>query len=113
MLHELRMIDFGALYPALSHPVRRAALRLLRAGGELCLCELMARLEVSQSSMSRHMACLKQAGLVLDRRDAQWVRYRMSDCGGFETADALDRLLRAEGATRRRKRSEIERRSVA
>ena len=38
----------------------------------------MARLDASQSRMSRHMQTLKQAGLVLDRRDAQWVRYRLN-----------------------------------
>ena len=36
----------------------------------------MRELGASQSRMSRHMAALKTAGLVVDRRDAQWVRYR-------------------------------------
>jgi len=36
----------------------------------------MRCLGVTQSRMSRHMGMLKQAGLVIDRRDAQWVRYR-------------------------------------
>ena len=60
----------------LSEPTRLAALRILWDGGEHCVCELMAKLDASQSRMSRHMAALKQAGLVKDRRDAQWVRYR-------------------------------------
>jgi ArsR family transcriptional regulator len=38
----------------------------------------MERLGTTQSRMSRHMATLKAAGLVVDRRDAQWVRYRRS-----------------------------------
>ena len=61
---------------AISDPTRRAALALLWGGGEHCVCELMARLGASQSRMSRHMKILKQAGLVIGRRDAQWVRYR-------------------------------------
>jgi ArsR family transcriptional regulator len=61
---------------ALSDPTRLAAVRLLWDGKELCVCELMQRLGASQSRMSRHMAVLKVAGLVIDRRDAQWVRYR-------------------------------------
>jgi ArsR family transcriptional regulator len=36
----------------------------------------MRELGASQSRMSRHMAALKAAGLLVDRRDAQWVRYR-------------------------------------
>jgi ArsR family transcriptional regulator len=61
---------------ALSDPTRLGAMRLLWDGEEHCVCELMQRLGASQSRMSRHMAVLKVAGLVIDRRDAQWVRYR-------------------------------------
>ncbi len=63
---------------ALAEPTRLAAMSILWVGGEHCVCELMARLDVSQSRMSRHMQTLKQAGLIVDRRDAQWVRYRVS-----------------------------------
>lgn len=61
---------------ALAEPVRLEALRMLWDGRENCVCELMRELGASQSRMSRHMAALKAAGLVVDRRDAQWVRYR-------------------------------------
>jgi ArsR family transcriptional regulator, arsenate/arsenite/antimonite-responsive transcriptional repressor len=64
------------LLGALAHPVRRRALALLSSNEELCVCELMAILGVTQSRMSRHMSTLKSIGLVLERRDAQWVRYR-------------------------------------
>lgn len=60
---------------ALAEPTRLAALRLLWDGQEHCVCELMDVLDKGQSTMSRHMAALKKAGLVADRRDAQWVRY--------------------------------------
>lgn len=63
---------------ALAEPSRLAAVRILSDGGEHCVCELMRRLDATQSRMSRHMQTLKQAGLVVDRRDAQWVRYRLS-----------------------------------
>ena len=63
-------------FAALADPTRLAALRLLRDGQEHCVCEMVARLGATQSRMSRHMATLKVAGLVVDRRDAQWVRYR-------------------------------------
>ncbi|WP_204848502.1 ArsR/SmtB family transcription factor [Rhodopila globiformis] len=61
---------------ALSEPTRLAAIRILWDGDEHCVCELMRVLGATQSRMSRHMAALKVAGLVIDRRDAQWVRYR-------------------------------------
>ena len=61
---------------ALAEPTRLEALRLVWDGREHCVCELMRQLGATQSRMSRHMAALKIAGLVTDRRDAQWVRYR-------------------------------------
>ena len=64
------------LMAALCEPTRLEALRLLWDGREHCVCELMEKLGASQSRMSRHMSALKLAGLVADRRDAQWVRYR-------------------------------------
>jgi ArsR family transcriptional regulator len=70
------MTDPVALLSALAEPTRLAALKILWDGGEHCVCELMERLGATQSRMSRHMAALKAVGLVADRRDAQWVRYR-------------------------------------
>ena len=64
------------LLSALAEPTRLAAVRLLWDGREHCVCELVRVLGVTQSRMSRHMAVLKQEGMVIDRRDAQWVRYR-------------------------------------
>jgi ArsR family transcriptional regulator len=63
---------------ALAEPTRFEAVRLLADGSEHCVCELMQKLDATQSRMSRHMQTLKQAGLVVDRRDAQWVRYRLN-----------------------------------
>ncbi len=82
---------------AICDPTRRAALSLVWDGGEHCVCELMARLDASQSRMSRHMKVLREAGLVLDRRDAQWVRYRRNPDLAPELAAVIDAVLAAEG----------------
>jgi len=81
---------------AICDPTRRAALALLWDGGEHCVCELMARLDASQSRMSRHMKVLRETGLVLDRRDAQWVRYRRNPDLAPELAAVIDAVLAAE-----------------
>ncbi len=65
-----------SILSALAEPTRLEALRMVWDGREHCVCELMRELGATQSRMSRHMAALKIAGLVVDRRDAQWVRYR-------------------------------------
>ena len=67
-----------AVFSALADPTRLATLRLLWDGEEHCVCELMPKLGATQSRMSRHMATLKATGLVTDRRDRQWVRYRIN-----------------------------------
>lgn len=85
------MHDPITLLAALAEPTRLSALRLLRDGREHCVCELMALLDASQSRMSRHMVTLRQAGLVVDRRDAQWVRYRLNPA----MPTAVGRLLEA------------------
>ncbi len=72
------MSNTVSILAALAEPTRLAALRILWDGGEHCVCELMTRLGASQSRMSRHMSALKAVGLVIDRRDAQWVRYHLS-----------------------------------
>lgn len=70
------MKDPVDILSALADPTRLGAMRLLWDGEEHCVCELMRKLGASQSRMSRHMATLKVAGLVVDRRDAQRVLYR-------------------------------------
>jgi ArsR family transcriptional regulator len=81
---------------AVCDPTRRAALALVWGGGEHCVCELMTRCEASQSRMSRHMKVLREAGLVRDRRDAQWVRYRRNANLAPEIAAVIDAVLAAD-----------------
>ncbi len=78
---------------ALAEPTRLKALRLLWDGREHCVCELMRELNATQSRMSRHMATLKTAGLVLDRRDAQWVRYRRTPDLPIDVVALVDAAL--------------------
>lgn len=81
------------IFSALAEPVRLEALRMVWDGREHCVCELMRELGASQSRMSRHMAALKTAGLVVDRRDAQWVRYRRSPSLPQEVVALVDAAL--------------------
>jgi ArsR family transcriptional regulator len=90
------MTQVATLLSALSDPTRRAAVALVWDGGEHCVCELMERLEATQSRMSRHMAALKQAGIVTDRRDAQWVRYRRNPDLAPELVAIIEAVLVAE-----------------
>ena len=83
------------LMSALSEPTRLAALGVIWDGEEHCVCELMSLLGASQSRMSRHMARLKTVGLLTDRRDAQWVRYRRNPDVPPAWATIVDAVLAA------------------
>lgn len=86
---------------AISDPTRRAALAIIWDGGEHCVCELMARLDASQSRMSRHMKVLREAGIVTDRRDAQWVRFQRNCELAPEFVAIIDAVLAAEQKSER------------
>jgi ArsR family transcriptional regulator len=90
--------DLSTVLATLADPTRRKALALLHERDELCVCELMAMLGATQSRMSRHMAALKSVGLVVDRRDAQWIRYRRAPKLAKETAHIVEAVLAASKA---------------
>jgi len=66
------------LFNALSNPIRLRCILLMQAQGELCVCELTHALVLSQPMISRHLAVLKESGLVVDRREGQWVYYQIN-----------------------------------
>jgi DNA-binding transcriptional ArsR family regulator len=70
---------------ALAHPGRLRILAMLR-GGELCVCQMTAVLNLAASSVSAHLADLKRAGLVSERKAGRWVFHRLED---GEAAQAL------------------------
>lgn len=81
------------LFKALSDETRLRILALLTRG-ELCVCDLMATLDLPQSTVSRHLAYLRNAGLVEDRRQGVWMYYRLAEEEG-EFRRQLQALLQA------------------
>jgi DNA-binding transcriptional ArsR family regulator len=66
---------------ALGHPVRLRILAMLR-GGELCLCQMTAVLDLAASTVSAHLGDLKRAGLVGERKDGRWVFHSLAEGEG-------------------------------
>lgn len=56
---------------------------------EMCICELLEALGLSQSAVSHHVKILKQAGLVNDRRDGKWTFYSINKDGFAAHIDSL------------------------
>lgn len=65
------------LFKSLADDTRTRVTLLIAREGELCVCELTAALEQSQPKISRHLALLRSSGLLADRRQGQWVYYRL------------------------------------
>jgi ArsR family transcriptional regulator len=65
------------LLRALADPTRLRCVVLLQREGELCVCELTHALGESQPKISRHLAQLREAGIVADRRRGVWIHYRL------------------------------------
>jgi DNA-binding transcriptional ArsR family regulator len=63
------------LFRALADPTRRAIFERLCAGGEQTVGGLTAQGQISQPAVSKHLAVLKQAGLVLDRHQGRQTHY--------------------------------------
>jgi arsenate reductase/ArsR family transcriptional regulator len=71
------MRDFEAALKAVGDPTRTRILKLLERG-ELCVCQVQAVLGLAPSTVSKHLAILKAAGLVNDRRDGKWIHYGLA-----------------------------------
>lgn len=66
------------LFGILSDQTRLRALMLIQAEAEACVCELTYALDESQPKISRHLALMRESGLVESRREGTWIHYRMN-----------------------------------
>lgn len=72
------MKDFIKVMKALSDPNRVKIIKMLQHK-LMCVCELQEALKISQSSVSKHLRILEEAGLVDYQKDGLWVNYYLTD----------------------------------
>lgn len=72
------MKELASLFKALADESRLRILNLLIKSGELCVCDIEATTGFTQTKVSRHLAYLKEAGLVRDRRQGLWMLYSIA-----------------------------------
>ncbi|KDE41292.1 MAG: metalloregulator ArsR/SmtB family transcription factor [Nitrincola lacisaponensis] len=82
-------------FKCLSDTTRLRIITLLHHRGELCVCELMTALQESQPKISRHLAQLRNCGLLKDQRRGQWVYYSINPELPPWTANALSAACHA------------------
>lgn len=71
-------MDFIEIFKALGDEIRIRILNLLN-NGELCVCEIEAILQITQSNASRHLNKLKNTGIVENKKVYQWVFYKLNE----------------------------------
>lgn len=82
------MPDLLTVFKALSDDTRLKVIKLLEHG-ELCVCDITAALDMSQSKVSFHLGVLKNANLVKSRKEGKWMHYKIDDSDYFNRLLAL------------------------
>ena len=72
------MNELVPIFKALSDETRLRIIKLLEQG-ELCVCDIVAALDMVQPKVSFHLSTLKEAGLIKDRKQGKWTHYSLSD----------------------------------
>ncbi len=101
MTHHEKNLIYGRMsyvqfFQALADETRLCILSLLQRRGEMTVGDMVRTLDLPQSRVSRHLAVLRDAGLVQMRRNAQWVHYRISENLKDWQQGVLAAFMRAE-----------------
>src|SRR5438445_7020203 len=94
VVQESWAIDRAELMKALADPTRLTILASLwKANAPICICDFTAGLELTQPTISHHMAKLKEAGLVDSEKRGIWIYYRLRDKLPTATRKLLSQLI--------------------
>jgi len=85
------MKRLGKVFKALGDPKRLSILMLLNHQ-EMCVCEVMAALDMTQPTASHHLSILEEAGLLRDRREGRWIFYSLSDPSVISLLEGADKV---------------------
>jgi len=88
--HEANLETLVVIAKSIAHPTRLRVLGML-AGGELCVCQMTALLELAPSTVSQHLSVLARGGLIASRKEGKLVFYRLSE--GGSASKLVDVLL--------------------
>jgi ArsR family transcriptional regulator len=80
-------------FKALSDPNRLRIMKML-GERELCLCEVREMLGLSNSTVSKHLSILRDAGLLLDSKEGRWVNFRLNSKAENQFTRSILALIR-------------------
>jgi ArsR family transcriptional regulator len=91
--------ETDTFFKMLADSTRLRCLLLMQAEGELCVCELTHALNLSQPKISRHLAHLRETGVLVARRNGTWMNYRINPELQGWALDILQTTLEGAGKT--------------
>lgn len=91
------MINMGSqlvsnIFKALAHPTRIQIIKLLR-DGEMCVCDILPKIDSEQSNTSQHLTVLKSQGIVDSRKEGSRVIYSVKNKEVFEMLDLAEKII--------------------
>jgi ArsR family transcriptional regulator len=86
---------------ALAHPTRLLIVELLDDHGELCVCEIMEIVGGDQSTVSKHLSVMRQAGIIDHRRDGKNSMYRLARPCVLDFISCIERVMKENLAEQR------------
>lgn len=81
-----------AVFKALAHETRLKLVEILAAEGERCVCYLVDRVGFDQSTVSKHLSILKEAGILTSRKDGLMVFYTLRTPCVYQFMQCVDRM---------------------
>ncbi|NJD55859.1 MAG: metalloregulator ArsR/SmtB family transcription factor [Nitrospirae bacterium] len=103
------MEDLLNVFKALSEETRLRILKLLEQG-ELCVCDIVAALDMVQPKVSFHLNVLKEAGFLKDRKQGRWIHYSIEDSDFFRRSlllSVFERIPKQDVAEDRKRLEEF------
>ena len=92
MVRPAKPVPMASLFAALADTTRLRLLNLM-AGREVCVCYFVEILRQGQPKISRHLAYLRKAGIVIARREGKWMHYRISPPNDDAASSILDATI--------------------
>lgn len=87
------MNDLIKIFKALSDKNRLRIVKMLHER-ELCVCEITEVLNLAVSTVSKHLAILKDANIISDRKDGRWVNYKINNRANIDLKNILQIVSR-------------------
>ncbi len=78
IIMEYALTEYALFFKALSDETRLKIFKMLNDKSELCACNLLEQLNITQPTLSYHMKILSECKLVFSRKDGSWMRYKLN-----------------------------------